>query len=345
MAYIAFVFVCCAWGSTFILMERVSHALGPVEIGITRLLMAAIALGIIWWCRRDTCRLERRYIPAILFSALVANVAPYVTQPYVLAQGFGHSFFGVAVAAIPLLTIVISIPMLGVWPTWRQLLGVVGGLACLWFVIDDGFERGMSWGLIALASVVPLTAAFNNTYIKRTLSNVPALPLTAVMLGSAGIMLLPLEFCRPAMTALDLNGPANPEFTSTTLVCLLFLGVVTTGLSTVAFFYLVVEKGPLFAGMATYVVPLLAMGWGMFDREPITTQQLVAMAGVLLMVGLVQSGARNAEELAELLPEATAENVVPPPLGLHGDCMHNAPVTLAGASVDAAICSPQATSA
>src|SRR5262245_39712766 len=113
MAYLAFAFVCLVWGSTFILMERVSHALGPVEIGISRLLTGAAALGVIWWFHRDTYRLDRKFIPPILFSALVANVAPYVTQPYVLAQGFGHSFFSVAVAAIPILTILMSIPMLG----------------------------------------------------------------------------------------------------------------------------------------------------------------------------------------------------------------------------------------
>lgn len=286
-------------------MERVSHALGPVEIGITRLLSAAAALGVIWWWKRDVYHLDRKFIPPILFSALVANVAPYVTQPYVLAQGYGHSFFGVVVAAIPLLTILFSMPMLGVLPTRRQMLGVVGGLVCLWFVIDDGFDRGMSWQILALAAVVPITGSFNNTYVKLKMSGAQSLPVTAVMLGSAGLMLIPLELCRPAMTALDLSGPANPTFTPTVLVCLAVLGIVTTGLSTVAFFYMVFQRGPLFAGMTSYVVPLLAMGWGLFDHEQISTQQLAAMAGVFVMVGLVQSGSRSTEELIELLPETT----------------------------------------
>jgi drug/metabolite transporter (DMT)-like permease len=313
MAYLAFLFVCLCWGSTFILMERVSHALGPVEIGIARLLSAAVALGVIWWWKRDEMRLDRKYIPAILFSALVANVAPYVTQPYVLAQGHGHSFFGVVVAAIPLLTILFSIPMLGVLPTRRQTLGVVGGLVCLWFVIDDGFDRGMSWQIMALAAVVPLTGSFNNTFVKLKLSGAPSLPVTAVMLGSAGLMLMPLEFARPAMTALDLGGPTNPEFTPQFFLFLAILGVVTTGLSTVAFFYMVFQRGPLFAGMTAYVVPMLAMGWGMFDHEQISTQQLAAMAGVFVMVGLVQSGSRSNEELVELLPEATMSESVTGP--------------------------------
>jgi drug/metabolite transporter (DMT)-like permease len=344
MAYFAFLFVCLMWGSTFILLERVSHVLGPAEIGAFRLLSAAAALGVIWWFKRDVYRLERRDWGPILLSALVANVPPYISQPYVLAQGFGHSFFGVAVAAIPLLTILMSISMLGVWPTWRQLAGVVGGLFCLWFVIEDGIHRGMSLGLLALAAMVPITAAFNNTFIKRKLSHAQALPMTTAILGSAGLMLLPLVFCRPAIDALHLAGPAHPVFTPAIWFYLAALGVVATGLSTVAFFYMVLKQGPLFAGMTTYVVPLVAMAWGMFDHETISTQQLVAMAGVLVMVGVVQSSTTRPEELIELLPEA-ATDVAPAPLQLCNDDSLSAPATLVTTASDSACFSPPVTSA
>ena len=55
-----------------------------------------------------------------------------------------------------------------------------------------------------------------------------------------------------------------------TWVYLLVLGVVATGISTVAFFYMVFKHGPLFAGMTTYVVPILALAWGQFDHETIS---------------------------------------------------------------------------
>jgi drug/metabolite transporter (DMT)-like permease len=345
MAYAAFMFVCLMWGSTFILLERVSHALGPVDIGAWRLLSAAAALGAIWWWKRDVYRLEKRDWGPILVSALVANVPPYISQPYVLAQGFGHSFFGVAVAAIPLLTILMSIPMLGVRPTWRQLAGVVGGLVCLWFVVEDGVGRGMSFGLLALAAMVPLTASFNNTFIKRKLPHCQALPMTAAILGSAGVMMLPLVFCRPLLHTLHLGGPAHPEFGPATLAYMLVLGVVATGLSTVAFFYMVLKRGPLFAGMATYVVPMLAMAWGMFDHERISTQQLLAMAGVLLMVALVQSGARNNEELIELLPGTTTDNLVSAPLGLRHEASLATPIHRIPSPSGAPACAPPVTSA
>ena len=41
-----------------------------------------------------------------------------------------------------------SIPMLGVWPTPRQLVGVLGGLACMGLIVWDGTHRGMAPGLL-----------------------------------------------------------------------------------------------------------------------------------------------------------------------------------------------------
>ncbi len=331
MAYLAFIFVSLMWGSSFILIERVSHAMGPVEIGAWRLLLAGGSLSIIWWLKRDVYRLERRDWGPVLLSALVANVPPYVSQPYVLAQGFGHSVFGVAVAAVPLLTILMSIPILGIWPTRRQMLGVCGGLMCLWFVVEDGIERGMSLGIVALAALVPITAALNNTFIKCKLSHAQALPMTAAILGSAGLMLLPLVFCSPALDALDLTGPARPMFTPLIWIYLILLGAVVTGLSTVAFFYMVLQRGPLFAGMTTYVVPMLAMAWGLFDREAISAQQIIAMGGVMAMVGLVQTGTGRPQILPEIESDATISAV--PPLELQADSTMLMSVTIANSPV------------
>jgi drug/metabolite transporter (DMT)-like permease len=68
------------------------------------------------------------------------------------------------------------------------------------------------------------------------------------------------------------------------------LGILGTGFAVLSVIWLIVTKGPLFAGMATYVVPTLALVWGAVDGEMITARQLLAMAGVLGMVALVQFG-------------------------------------------------------
>jgi hypothetical protein len=46
--------------------------------------------------------------------------------------------------------------------------------------------------------------------------------------------------------------------------------------------------------MTTYVVPVLALLWGTVDSERISSQQMLAIAGVLVMVALVQTGSKPA---------------------------------------------------
>ena len=318
MAHLAFVFCCLVWGSTFILLERVTHAYAPIEIAIWRLASGAAIVGVAWWYQSRDFKLSRRDWGHLIFIALAATAPPQVIQPYVLAQGFGHGFFGTLVAPIPLLTILVSIPMLGIWPSRRQFLGVLGGLACIWLIVEDGFDRGMSFWLIAIALVIPLSSACSNTYIKWKLPHVPAAPLTAVILSVAAMSLIPLEFSRPAVESLSLIGPAQPNVTPTAVAYLLALGIIGSGISTLVFIWMILKEGPLFAGMTTYVVPVIALLWGQFDRETVSPQQLIAIVGVLSMVALVQFGSRRPVVLPETagapetvtLPGIAAEAVV-----------------------------------
>ena len=78
---------------------------------------------------------------------------------------------------------------------------------------------------------------------------------------------------------------------------MLFLTVVGTALSTLAFMWLVMRRGPLFPSMTTYIVPLVGLLWGRYDHEAITPRQLVAMLGVLAMVAVVQLGGRRRTRL------------------------------------------------
>ncbi|MDP6356954.1 MAG: hypothetical protein QF473_17715, partial [Planctomycetota bacterium] len=75
--------------------------------------------------------------------------------------------------------------------------------------------------------------------------------------------------------------------------CLVILGLFCTGLATFIGYTLIQKRGPLFAGMVSYVVPPGAMMWGWWDKEQITATQVICLCGVLLMVALVQTDKRN----------------------------------------------------
>ena len=295
VAHLVFLFCCFVWGSSFILVERVTHAFAPVEIALWRLFGGAAFVGLCWFWTRGAMRLRRRDVASIAFAAIAFTAPPMVIQAYLVSQGHGHSFFGTMVAAIPLLTILVSVPMLGVRPSRGELFGVLGGLACLWLLVEDGFDRGMSLTLLGLTLLVPLSSALSNTFIKWKLHHVPAPLLTAALLTAAGLGLVPLQLSPRALQALEISGPSDPSVTLQSLVCLVLLSVVASGLSTMLFIWLILKKGPLFAGMATYVVPVVALLWGTVDNEMISFRQGVAIVGVLSMVALVQSTSRSSK--------------------------------------------------
>ena len=47
VAHLAFCFCCFVWGTSFILLERVTHVMGPVEIGIWRMFSGAAVVGAV----------------------------------------------------------------------------------------------------------------------------------------------------------------------------------------------------------------------------------------------------------------------------------------------------------
>jgi drug/metabolite transporter (DMT)-like permease len=306
VAHLAFCFCCFVWGTSFILLERVTHVMGPVEIAIWRLFSGAAVVGLCWWFKRGEYRMTRRDLVLIAVASLLFTVPTQVIQAYVLEQGFGHGFFGTMVAAIPLLTILVSVPMLGVRPTGRELFGVLGGLACIFLLVEEGVHRGMSPGLLALTMIIPLSSALSNTFYKWRLPHVPAAPLTTTILVVSGLALMPLQASPRLMSALSIGAPAGMSVTPGAITYLLLLGVVGSGVSTMAYIWLVLKRGPLFAGMTTYVVPVIALLWGTLDHEAISSMQAMAIAGVLGMVALVQTkGARKVA--ADAKPQAAGE--------------------------------------
>ena len=290
MPYVLFLLVSIIWGSSFVLMKKAALALGPVTIGGGRLVSGAAVLAVAWILARGRWPLDRAHAGPVLLFVLVSYAWPYSIQPYLIAR-HGSGIIGTTVAFVPLLTIAISVPMLGIYPTMRQVVGVVGGLACMMLLMLDGHERHIPAVDMAMAVSVPLSYALGNTYIRRRLSQLSPLALTLSSFAIAGGMLLPI--------GLAIEPIRRDSHFGIALASLLFLGVVGTGLATWMFNALVQAQGPLFAGMVTYLVPIGAVVWGWLDREPVTVLQLAALAGILAMVAIVQYGAAVAPPAIE----------------------------------------------
>ena len=304
MPYALFVGICLVWGVAFLLMKWASGVFNGPAIGVGRMLGGSAALWVAWLLLRGRRRwvLTRGDLPGLSIVVVLGFAVPWVLQPYLIGLYQQSGFFGMMVSLVPLLTMVVSVPMLGQRPGVFQIVGVLLGLGMVALLFGDAVStRGVPAWAMALAVIVPLCYAVNNTWVRLRFRHADMLVLSAWAMALGVLVVLP--FAR-------LNEqPPNDVPLSTAVVSLVFLGVVCSGLAMWMFFTMVQLRGPLFAGMVTYVVPGIAvlLGWAL-EGEAVTTWQLVALSGILLSVVLVQwprAGATPAAVPADAGAEAS----------------------------------------
>jgi hypothetical protein len=180
-------------------------------------------------------RLPRRAeLPWLLVLAAVGYAYPFVTMPYLVAR-LGSGFVGMTMCFVPLLTVLLSVPMLGALPTVRQLVGVLGGLGCMAVILVDGVQRSIAPGQLALAVSVPLCFAFANVLTRRWLGGVRPYLLTLCCALAVGIVLAPAGLAvEPMRVERSLSLP---------VASLVVLGSVGTALSLLVFFRLLQRRG------------------------------------------------------------------------------------------------------
>lgn len=282
MPYVWFVVICLIWGSSFILMKRAMLYLSPIGIGAWRDFGGALVLLLMFLLSHRKWAMRRVDLIPLCGVAILGFAWPHSIQPELVGR-IGGAFVGMTVGMTPLLTILVSIPLLGVYPTPRQVAGIIGALVCMAILMEDGLRHSVAVSDLLLAVSVPTTYSIANCWIRRSLRHLPPLELTLLSLLTASSMLLPLSMIAPPH-------PFNPQDRVVAIAAVATLGIAGTGIATLLFNRLVQDQGPLFASMTTNLIPIGAVVWGWVDGEQITLIQCGALLGILLMVAIVQFG-------------------------------------------------------
>jgi drug/metabolite transporter (DMT)-like permease len=277
--HVLFLLFCAIAGSSFILMKKAALAFGPLTIAALRCLSGALVLLGLWRWMTPVRWPTRREAPWVLVLTVLGYAYPFAMVPYLVSR-HGSGFIGMMVCFVPLITVVISVPLLGVFPTRGQLVGVLGGLACIAVILLDGAERSVPSLDLALALSVPFFFAYTNVTTRKHLNGLSPYLLTLLCVALVTLALTPV--------GLALEPVETGSHLGLAVASLVALGVMSTAVGLVVFFRVLQRRGPLYAGMVTYLVPLGALLWGWADAEKVTARQLGALLGVLAMVAVVQ---------------------------------------------------------
>jgi drug/metabolite transporter (DMT)-like permease len=267
------------WGSSFILIKKGLVGLTPMQLGSLRIIFAAIFLLLIgfkslakiphvkWKYIALTATLGT-FIPAFLFAVAQTQIDSTVSS--------------ILNSLTPLNTLIFGVFAFGLTFRRPQVFGVVIGLIGTFLLIINGAmhhpEQNYYYAiLIIIASVC---YAINVNIIKKYLSDLSPLSITT---GNFLVLLL------PALVVLFFSGffeVIHVESVQHSMVFILILGVVGTGIANIIFFKTIQISSPVFATSVTYLIPVVAFGWGLLDNEMLTPIQFVGAFIILFGVYL-----------------------------------------------------------
>ena len=280
------------WGSSFILIKKALLGLSPLQLGGLRILFASLALFLFGF--RSLRTIGRKDLKWIIAAGLLSSFFP----PFLFAIAQTEIDSGVASifnSVVPLLTTVVGIAAFGALITKRQIVGVFIGLAGTLALIIAGMEfkpdRNYAYAILILLSA--LGYAMNINIIKKHLAHLSPLAVTT---GSFGVAFL------PALILVVFSGffnevKGNQEM-HTALFYLLALAIIGTSIANIFFNKLIHLSSPVFAASVTYLIPLVAVFWGVWDGETMNGYQLLGGLIILLGVWLV-----NRKKKVEIIPE------------------------------------------
>jgi drug/metabolite transporter (DMT)-like permease len=107
------------------------------------------------------------------------------------------------------------------------------------------------------------------------------------MLITAGSFLWVGPLCLLYLFSTDFTSRFEHEFALRSFGAIVILAVVGTTIAVLMFNKLIQSGGAVFASMVTYIVPIIAILWGVTDGEMISVWSMLGVATVLSGVYLV----------------------------------------------------------
>ncbi len=260
------------WGSSFLLIEIGLRDLHPATVAFLRILFGALTLAALPAARRAV---PRTALPAVAVLGIIWMGIPFLLFP-VAQQWIDSSLAGMLNGAAPLFTAAVAILAFRRRLGWPQLAGLVlgfaGVVAISWPAVQSAESTALGAALILVATIL-YGVAFN--LAEPLEQRHGALPVILRAQLAALVFVAPFGFA----------GLAGSSLTPSSVLAMVGLGSLGTGLAFVAFVTLVGKVGAPRGSVTVYFIPVVAIALGV-----IFLGESVALASVI-GTGLAIAGA------------------------------------------------------
>jgi drug/metabolite transporter (DMT)-like permease len=266
------------WGSSFILIKKGLGVFTATQVSALRILSAAVFMTPFAISRiRKT---EKKHFLLIFLSGFIGSLIP--AYLFALAQTrLDSAITGIINAMTPVFVVLIGAMFYKQKINRIMIAGLLlafSGTAMLMFYAAEGQRVINYFALLVVAATVMY--GLNVNILKFNLSKLNAVAISSISLSFMG----PVAAVQLFVFTDFVHRMQSGESALLALGYLSLLGIVGTGLALILFNKLIKIATPLFASSVTYLIPVVAVCWGIVDGEQLTIRHFVSM--LIIAVGV-----------------------------------------------------------
>ncbi len=267
------------WGSSFILIKKGLVGLSPMQLGSLRIIFSAVFLIIIGF--KSVTQIKQHQWKYIALTSLFGTFIPAFLFAIAQTQ-ISSSVSSILNSLTPLNTLILGGIAFGLTFKRTQIFGVVIGLIGTLLLIINGAMNhpNQNYWYTILVLIASICYATNVNLLKKYLSDVKPLSIST---GNFIVMLVPALI---VLFSTDFLAVVENAEVQNSMIYIVILGVVGTGIANILFFKLIQMSSPVFATSVTYLIPVVAFFWGLLDGEMLTTIQFIGAFIILIGVYL-----------------------------------------------------------
>lgn len=281
VAWVMLIVLALIWGSSFILIKRGLEVFSAGEVGALRILAAGLVLMPISLFKLK--KLTTSQWKLLLFVGLVGSFIPAFLFATAQTQ-IESSIAGILNALTPLFVMLIGAIFFAQKITKMVALGLaIGFLGTLFLLMAGSGADITQLNLYALFIVVAtICYGANVNLIKFKIHDINAISITAISL----LIVTPVAAAYLFGATNFIQKMQQHDGAPIAFGYVVLLGVMGTALALILFNQLVKLTTPIFTSSVTYLIPIVAVIWGLFDNEVLLPGHFIGMLGIILGVYL-----------------------------------------------------------
>jgi drug/metabolite transporter (DMT)-like permease len=274
------------WGSSFILIKKGLIGLTPLQLGALRIVFSAIFIFIFGFHTLKSIPTNKW--KWLIISGFIGTFFPAFLFAFAETE-IDSSIASILNSLVPLNTVLLGFAIFKIASTKRQIIGVIVGFIGTALLIGSGAQLNpqqnyLYAGFVLISGVM---YGLNVNIIKRYLQDVKAL---GIAFGNFAAIIIPAFIVLVFTDFFKAETFQNP-IVVTSIGYIVLLSAFGTALAKVLFNKLVQMATPVFASSVTYLMPVVAVGWGLLDGEGFSVWQVLAT--MLILLGVYLANRKN----------------------------------------------------